>query len=45
MIVGFTLVALINIGIGITDWKNSDIAVTILAICLAIVTSIFQEPV
>ena len=45
MILGYTLVALINIAIGITDWKNSDTAVFILAISLAVVTSIFQEPV
>jgi hypothetical protein len=45
MILGFTLVGLINICIGITDWKNSDTAVTILVIGLAVVTSIFQEPV
>ena len=45
MILGYTLVALINIAVGITDWKNSDMAVTILAISLAVVTSIFQEPV
>ena len=45
MILGYTLVALINIGVGITDWKNSDLAVTILVISLAVVTSMFQEPV
>jgi hypothetical protein len=45
MILGYTLVALINISIGITDLKNSDTAVTILVIGLAVATSIFQEPV
>jgi hypothetical protein len=45
LILGYTLVALINIAVGITDWKNSDMAVLILAISLAVVTSIFQEPV
>jgi len=45
MILGFTLVGLINICIGITDLKNSDTAVTILVIGLAVATSIFQEPV
>ena len=45
MIIGYTIVALIKICVGITDWQDSDTAVNILVISLAVVISIFQEPV
>jgi hypothetical protein len=45
MILGYSLVALINILIGITDLKDFNLGVQILVISLAVVTSIFQEPV
>ena len=45
MILGYSLVALINLGIAITDWQNSDLGAKIFIIALAVVTSIFTEPV
>ena len=41
MILGYSLVALINIIIGITDLKDFNLVVKILVISLAVVTSIF----